>query len=268
MTTYGPCQSWTPRWICDVSCESPSVTADAVAAATEVVWALSGRQFGLCDVTLRPCRQSCATFPWPGSGLSTGGWSEWPGNGWLGVALSGGQWFNVVCGRCTAGCSCAAVSEIILPAPVKRVVQVKIDGVAMPTGSYRLDDARRLVRTDGEEWPECNDLNLADTEVGTWSVTAEYGQDVPALGEWAIGELACQLIRARNGEDCLLPANVTQLIRQGVTIQMPNAIELLRAGMTGLYTVNLFITTFNPNRLTRRSGVYRVDGDRARRVGT
>jgi hypothetical protein len=85
---------------------------------------------------------------------------------------------------------------------------------------------------------------------------------------WAVGELACQLIRARNGEECTLPANVTQLVRQGVTIQMPNMVELLRDNMTNLYLVNLFITTYNPHRLKRRSGVYSVDASGPRRVGT
>lgn len=262
MTTYGPCSAWDAKWTCDVSCESPIVTAEAVQFATEVVWALGGRQFGLCEVTLRPCRESCQTFPWPD------GWTEWARSSWLSPALIGGQWFNVVCGQCAQGCSCTTISEVLLPAPVYRVTEVRVDGDILPTGSYRLDDARKLVRIDGNEWPSCNDLNLEDTEVGTWSVTAEYGQEVPEAGKWAVGELACQLIRARNGEDCLLPANVTQLVRQGVTIQLPNVMELIKDGVSNLYLVNLFIQTYNPNRLKRRSGVYRVDGREPRRVGT
>jgi hypothetical protein len=75
-------------------------------------------------------------------------------------------------------------------------------------------------------------------------------------------------MRARSGEDCQLPDNVTQLVRQGVTIQMPNVVELLANNLTNLYLVNLFITTFNPHRLKRRSGVYSVDGPPSRRVGT
>lgn len=268
MTTYGPCANWPVTWVCDVSCESPAVTAEAVAVATELVWALSGRQFGLCEVTLRPCRQDCQVYPWPDSGLAASGWVSWPGNSWLGVELVAGQWFNVTCGRCSSGCSCTAISEILLPAPVYRIVQVKVDGDVLPTGSYRLDDARRLVRLDGEDWPRCNDLNLDDDQEGTWSVTAEYGQEVPESGSWAVGELACQLIRARNGEDCMLPPNVTQLVRQGVTITMPNVVELLRDGMTALYLVNTFIKTYNPHRLTRRSKTYSVDRIPHRRTGT
>jgi hypothetical protein len=260
VTAYGPCESWDVRWVCDVSCESPTVTGEAVALATEVVWALSGRQFGLCTVTLRPCRRDCDDVPWP-----SGGYTEWAGTSWISPSLIGGLWFNVVCGRCTTGCSCTSISEVLLPAPVHSVVEVKIDGVVV-TG-YRLDDDRRLVRLGGD-WPRCNDLNLADTEPDTWSVTARYGLEVPEGGAWAVGELACELIRARNGEDCRLPRNVTQLVRQGVTIQFPNVIELIREGLTGLYLVDQFVSTWNPSGLRRRSGTYSVDRPPHRRAGT
>jgi hypothetical protein len=151
---------------------------------------------------------------------------------------------------------------------VHRIVQVKVDGAILVTGAYRVDDNRFLVRTDGGEWPWCNDLTKDDTKVGTWSVTAEFGQSVPEGGAWAVGELACQFINALNGGDCRLPRNVTQLIRQGVTMQFPNIFELFRKRVTGLYLVDQFIMTWNPGRLTRRSRTYSVDGHPARRVNT
>lgn len=261
MAQFGPCETWPVTWICDVSCESPAVTASAAALATEIVWALSGRQFGLCEVTLRPCRRDCTDFPWPS------GTNEWAGSSWLSPALIGGQWFNVVCGRCTRGCSCSSISEILLPAPVHSIVEVKIDGVVVSGSEYRLDDNRILVLLD-DDWPRCNDLALPDTEPNTWSVTARYGVEVPEGGSWAVGELACQLIRARNGEECLLPKDVQQLVRQGVTLQFPNILELIDSGKTGLYLVDQFIATWNPNGLRRRSGVYSVDAPPHRRVGS
>lgn len=264
MTLGGPCETWPVTWICDVSCESPTVTAQAVEVATEMVWALSGRQFGLCEVTLRPCRRECTDFPWPGD---RNDWIQWAGVSWVNPSLIAGQWFNVICGRCTTGCSCTSISEVVLPAPVHSIVQVKIDGVVVSGSGYRLDDNRVLVRL-GADWPSCNDLSLADTEPGTWSVTARYGLAVPAGGSWAVGELACELIRARNGEDCRLPRNVTQLVRAGVTLQFPQVQDLLRDGMTGLYLVDQFVAAWNPNGLRRRSGVYQVDGPRHRRAGS
>lgn len=262
-TTFGPCSPWPVRWTCDISTESPEVTAQAVQVATEIVWAMSGRQFGLCEVTLRPCRRSCGDDYWNPY------FSEFiGGGGFVQPALIGGQWFNLTCGSCTSGCSCTSISEVVLPAPVHQVTEVRVDGSPLVSGAYRLDDNRLLVRTDGSEWPRCNDLNKDDDEVGTWSVTAEFGQPVPEGGAWAVGELACELITARNGNDCRLPRQVTQLARQGVTITFPSLTELFGNRQTGLYLVDLFIATWNPNRLNRRSGVYSVDGTLHRRAGT
>jgi len=262
-TEYGPCEPWPVRWTCDVSTVSPIITGQAVQFATEVIWALSGRQFGLCTVTLRPCRRECFDGAWSAA------YSQFAGSGgFVSPALIGGRWFNIICGGCGDGCSCSRVSEVVLPAPVNNIVEVKIDGAPLATGAYRLDNARLLVRTDGGEWPICNNLSLNDTEEGTWSITAEFGTHVPEGGAWAVGELACELISAIGGNDCRLPRNITQLARQGVTISFPSVVELFKERATGLYLVDLFIATWNPNRLTNRSGVYSVDGAIARRAGT
>lgn len=263
VTEFGPCAPWPVRWVCDPDQTDLTVVNQAVQFATEVVWALSGRQFGLCTVTLRPCRRDCFDPLWVSS------WSEWlPGSTWPSPALIGGRWFNLVCGGCVGDCSCSALSEVALPGPVASVVEVRLDGTPLVTGAYRLDEDRLLVRTDGGEWPRCNDLTKSDASVGTWSVTAQFGQSVPEGGAWAVGELACQLIKARNGDDCQLPRQVTQLIRQGVTLRFDNVLDLLREGLTGLYLVDLFVRSVNPRRLARRSQTYRVDRSPPRRTNT
>jgi hypothetical protein len=252
-------------WPCDVSCESPTTTGSAARFATEVVWGLSGRQFGLCTVKLRPCRRECDDFF---SGFPQFG-DAFPGDGqFVTPALIGGQWFNLTCGGCTGGCSCTELSEVVLPAPVYRIVEVRVDGAPLVTGAYHVDDNRLLIRTDGLQWPTCNNLNLPDTEVGTWSVTAEFGIPVPEGGAWAVGELACEFMRALRGDDCRLPQGVTQLVRQNVTISFPQITELLKDRVTGMYLVDMFLATWNPNKLTARSAVYSVDGALARRSNT
>ena len=151
--------------------------------------------------------------------------------------------------------------------PVNTITQVKVDGSPLVTGGYRVDDNRRLVRLGGT-WPRCNDLNKDDTQIGTWSVTATYGEDVPEGGKWAVGELACELIRAFKGEECRLPRTVTSLARQGVSIQFPDVASLFEKGRTGLYLVDLFISAWNPHNATRRARTFNVDQSSARRVGT
>lgn len=249
--SFGPCSAWSPHWICDVSAESPTATGRAAMMATEVLWALSGRRFGTCEVTLRPCRRECYDTPWwstfgpPWSSTSYVGFAEYP-------------WFQMSCGGCQGSCSCAEVSEVILPNPVSSVTQVKIDGVPV-TGIYRMDNNRLLVRTDGQRWPRCNDLSKNDSQPGTWSVTALYGEEVPTSGQLAVGELACEIIKATNGLDCRLPPGVKELARQGVTISIPDFGDLIKDGRTGLYLVDMFLFSVNPSQLATRSRTYSPD---------
>jgi hypothetical protein len=264
---FGPCSSWDPIWICDVSAKSPTATGRAVAAATSIVWTLSGRQFGTCTTTLRPCRRTCYDdgwwnrygMPWS-AGYAGSGWAY--GGGYYGL------WFDLSCGSCSGGCSCSEVSEVVLPSPVSSIVRVMMDGTPMATGAYRVDNNRFLVRTDGQRWPRCNNLSLNDTQPGTWSVTAAYGQDVPVAGQFAVGEMACEILKAMDGEDCRLPAGIQALTRQGVSISYPDIGSLFRKGRTGLYLVDAFITTVNPSGLASRSRVYSVDRLISRRAGT
>lgn len=260
-TEYGPCLDWPVVWTCDVSTEQAAVTGTAVAAATEILWGLSGRQFGTCDVKIRPCRRDCANAPW--------GWNElMPGSSWLQPVLYQGNWYNVVCGGCsTSDCSCSSISEVILPATATEIVEVKVDGIELLPGEYRLDNNRLLVRI-GDMWPWCNDLSEDDDEVGTWSVTARFGRTVPEGGALAVGELACEILKAIGGEDCRLPRQVTQLARQGVTISFPDVTALFAKGRTGLFLSDLFIATWNPNGLRAPSRVYSIDRAPARRTDT
>src|SRR5690606_39649442 len=134
----------------------------------------------------------------------------------------------LTCGSCS-DCACGTVSEALLPAPVHSIVEVKVDGTPLVTGAYRVDNNRLLVRTDGGRWPRCNDLTRADSEPGTWSVTARVGEEPPEGAALAMGELACEIAQAADGQDCRLPAGVQQLVRQGVTISYPDVGELFRS---------------------------------------
>lgn len=256
-----PCADWPVFYTCDVSTVDPVLLALTVTSATQILWALSGRRFGFCEVTSRPCRDDCYDYPFYTSLMPWSGSYPQP-------ALIGGSWFNLTCGSCSRSCTCGTLSEVLLPSPVLQVVRVMIDGTIVPTGSYRLDDNRRLVRTDGGMWPICNDLARDDTEPGTWSITALYGEPIPEMAKLAMGELVCELIRGATGGDCRLPPGVTQLARQGVTISYPDVGTLWKQGRTGLFLVDAFLSAFNPAGLTRRSRTYSVDRPPFRRAGT
>lgn len=259
---FGPCEDWPVYWTCDVSAHSPALTGYAVSMATRVLWSLSGRRFGTCTTTLRPCRRECYdNWPW--------GWTEWD-RSVLGSSVWSDYrfWFPLGCGSCMAGCSCTSVSEALLPNPVNRIVEVKVDGTPLVTGAYRVDNNRLLVRTDGLKWPYCNDLSKTDTQPGTWSVTAAYGEDVPESARLAMGELACEIVKAGRGLDCKLPSGIRSIVRQGVQIEYAAANELLERGRTGLYLTDLFLQAENPDGLKSRARVYSVDRPTVRRTGT
>lgn len=260
MADFGPCEDWPVYWVCDQSTYSPELTGYAAGAATRILWALSGRRFGLCTATLRPCAEDCA-----------GHWLAYPSWEWqVGYAMPPWDFYRLpyCSGGCAGSCSCTVLSEVRLPSPVDSVTAVKVDGATLPSSSYRLDNNRLLVRTDGQRWPRCNDLNKADTQAGTWSVTAKFGEDVPDSGRLAMGELTCEIAKAASGVDCRLPPGVTQLVRQGVTIQYPDVGQLLKDGRTGLYLVDLFIASENPKGLRQRGRVYDVDRIAPRRAGS
>lgn len=263
-----PCNPWPVFWTCDISAYSPAQTGVAVSAASHFLWALSGRRFGTCSVTLRPCRKQCYGGDWPGNSYAWP-WSAY-GSPVAGYGWDGGFFFPMGCGSCSyENCSCGYVPEVLLPSPVADVTAVKVDGAVLASSAYRLDNNRILVRVDGQDWPQCNDLTKDDTQVGTWSVTADYGLAVPSSAQPAMGQMACEILKGITGaNDCGLPTTVTHLLRQGVDVTFPDINALLTEGRTGLYLVDTFLAAVNPYKLQERARVYNVDAPPTRRTGT
>lgn len=263
MTTFnaGPCEPWDPIWTCQLPTGAESVSGSAVQTATETLWRKTGQRFGTCTEVLRPCASDCFDNQLP--------------NGVLPFSLRyprpynyRGMWFNLGCGGCPGTCSCTVVHEAVLPAPVASIEQVKVDGVILNPSEYRVDDQRLLVRL-GERWPQCNDLNKADTEVGTWSVSATFGETVPEGGRLAVGELATEIIKAMLcDETCALPVGVQTIVRQGVTQTFFDPDRIFGQDRLGLYFSDLFIRTWNPANINRPARAFDVGGRTFRRVGT
>jgi len=261
----GPCD--TLPYILSADCAlSPAVSGAAIASASEIIWNLSGQRFGLCTQVLRPCRRECQGMPWP---ASSNQWpSIWPGQTYPLPFWWNGQWLNLTCGSCASDCSCDTVEEVTLPGGVYQVLQVLIDGTELSSSAYRLDDNRLVVRTDGGTWPLCNNLSKNDTEVGTWSITAQWGEPLPEVGKLAVGELACEFGKYLSGQDCNLPQAVTSLSRQGVSLSFGDPEQALDAGRLGLQFTDMFLSAYNPGKLRARSQVYSIDGPNPRRAGS
>ncbi len=257
----GPCEPWTPIWCGEIPISGAAISGNMLMAATEILWAKSGRQFDSCTQTLRPCSKDCWGGTWPFFDR----WNEL-GRSWPYPYNYAGQWFNLGCGGCPGTCSCTVIYEAKMPAQITSIVEILIDGSPLVSGSYKVYDNQMLIRTDGSPWPMCNDLNKDNTEVGTWSVEAVLGTDVPKTGQLAVGELALELINACVDADaCSLPKPVQQLVRQGVSLTFLDPNEIFADGRVGLYFSDLFISTFNPGGIAARAQAIDVDGQGARR---
>jgi hypothetical protein len=264
--TFGPCTPWTPTWPsgeCNalLLTGAEAVTGVAVEAASEILYHLTAQRFGTCEVTIRPCRRSCFDI-FPGQGWWE--WGSYPRPYWY-----AGVWYNLGCGVCGDNCSCVGLDETVLPGPVNNIVSVKVDGVTLTNNvNYRLDDYRKLVRIDGVLWPFCQDLTLPDTDPNTWSVTAEFGEPVPAMGSLAVGELAAEIVKYLLCTECQLPQGVVDISRQGMSMTIANISDLFNTGFIQLRMCDLFIKIANPNHLKARAAVYDLDSPQFRAVGT
>lgn len=259
----GPCSPWEAIFPADVSsfpATGASGVESAVAVATEVLWSLSGRQFGTCDVVVRPCRTQDAIYgPLPQIGH---GYTPY-------LDRSGAFWHNI-CGHPRNGCGCGPMEQIDLAPmiPAIAVSGVTIDGAPVDPAAYEIQARRYLVRLDGGRWPSCQDLTADLTEEGSFGLTLRFGNEVPLAGRRAVGELAHELLKASNpgtGE-CRLPSRISSVTRQGVTMTMLDPMAFLDGGKTGLYLVDLWLGSVNPNRLASRPSAWSPDRPPPHRV--
>ncbi|MDG4796952.1 hypothetical protein [Micromonospora sp. WMMD1082] len=221
--------------------------------AREVLWSLSGRRFGLCSLTVRPCRRG--TYD---------GWLR--REPWL--TLPYGSLAVTWCGCVGFGsCECVpAAAEVSLNGPVYDVIQAMVDGEVLSPEAYVVQDRRWLVRVDGGSWPWTQDLTLGDDQPGAWAVTYRRGVQVPVGGQVAAGQYACEVAKALTGDStCRLPRRVQSVVRQGVQATFVDPSQLVKDGMTGLPEVDQWLRVVNPHRLPRDSVVWSPDLDRGRR---
>jgi hypothetical protein len=218
--------------------------------ASEILWAATGRQYGLCEVTVKPCLKS--EFLCEPASLSVG----FP---WIPV-FQNGVWTNKAC-VCDTGCVCETVSSVPLPYPVNAIVTVTVDGVEVLDENFRVDDFRYLVRTDGEAWPKCQE---------DWEVKLTYGREPTPLIKMATAALACELMKSCvPGATCALPKRMQSMTRQGVTVGFIDPMEFMSFGMTGIYIVDLAIKKANPKGLLKQASVYSPDySNKWKRAGT
>lgn len=225
----------------------------SIDSATELLYALSGRQFpGQISAIVRPTsRPFTFNDVMYNRFIAAGGGFGWQATWRWGVCTGG------------YGCSgCCGPTRIGLGrSPVISVEAVQIDGDEVDPSEYRVDDNKWLVRqTCCDGWPTCQDLSCPLGDPCTFGVQFTFGQDPPQSGIDAALILAAEFYRsATPGLSCQLPQRVTSISRQGVSFAILDPQTFLDAGRTGIYQVDMFIKAYNPNGQIRRPMVYSPD---------
>jgi hypothetical protein len=229
-----PLCSWPVDRSCLPAVDAPIDIAKQTYAeelAIHTLWSLSGRQFGVCPVIMRPCQEFTP------------------------VLMNGISWRYVGCG-CAGLCDWRAPSVVHLISagfPIQAVTEVKIGAAVLDASQYTLE-GDLLYRAGNAAWPSQN-LALPLGQDGTWSVTYTRGNPVPAGVGVLVGLLTKEYISACSGGRCKLPRRVRSVSRQGVTMDMVDPTDIYATGKTGLPEIDLWLSAVNPHRLTAPSKV-------------
>lgn len=230
-------------WPVDTSCCSdwagyaPAVQDRAMALAASAMRMLTAYRVGGCPVTVRPCKINPCDCRYDWYWYSGYGGTTTP-------MLYGGSWYNCGCGCAWDSCSCSKLEYVEIPPPVGNVTKVLLDGVTLDPATYRVDDGNRLIGLRGTQWPICQDMESALTEVNTFGVTYLNALPVDGLGSYAAGILACEFAKACSGGKCRLPTGVTSVVRQGVSYTI--AAGAFADGLTGIQEVDTWVALYNP----------------------
>jgi hypothetical protein len=222
---------------------------DAAKAASNLLWSLSGRKYS--GVTTVTERYICASRTYR-YGVAKSTYS---------AELIGGKIFNIPSATfdyfedmTTDGLSPAARLRL-RARPVINVQAIRNrSGQIIDPSLYYLVDHSTIQSVRGAPWTPC------DVEV-----TYSYGVEPPVFGKQAARILAIEFVKLWSGEDCALPQRVTSVSRQGVSYTILDSQDFIDDLRTGIYSIDLFLKSVNPDRARARARVFSPDVARARR---
>lgn len=128
-------------------------------------------------------------------------------------------------------------------------------GKIISPSKYYLSEHSTIIATPGANWSPSN-----------VEVTYTYGTPPPTAGKAAARILAIELVKMYEGDDtCALPQRVTSVSRQGVSYTLLDSQDFIDELRTGIYAIDLFLKTSNPDRARARARVFSPDVPKARR---
>jgi hypothetical protein len=142
----------------------------------------------------------------------------------------------------------------------RKVVKVHtlrdLDGNIIEPNKYYLSDHSTILGVPGAGW--------SPSQV---EVTYTYGTPPPTAGRAAARVLATELVKLYEDDDtCALPQRVTSISRQGVSYTVLDNQDFIDELKTGVYAIDLFLKTVNPDKARARARVFSPDQPRARRI--
>lgn len=225
---------------------------DAVKTASYILWGLSGRKYsGTTTITER---YVSAYDPYLRVGGTSLNYLPTLINGSVENILTGG--YDRASGYDYQGDGTSSNSRVRLRG--RKVVKVhtvrRLDGTIVDPSTYYLADHSILTGTPQAGWFPSN-----------VEVTYTYGTPAPTAGRAAARILATELVKMYEGDDtCALPQRVTSIARQGVSYTLLDSQDFLDELRTGIYAIDLFLKTANPDKARARARVFSPDVPRAR----
>jgi len=213
----------------------PYMVERAEMFAGQTLRMLTLNRVGGMPITVMPCARTCAS-----PRFSTTMFFH-P------VLLESGAYANCFCG---SGCRCSSAPSVLLTGPVGRIDEVQVKGEILPNTAYHVEDGNKLVRLDGKGWPACAGPDF--------TVTYLNGHEVDDLGQYIGGLLALEYLNAMtSSKKCRLPANVTTVTRQGISMELSTG--MFPDGTTGIKEVDAYLMQWNPYGMRTRPQVYSPD---------
>lgn len=221
------------RYNSEIKDIDPVIVQDAIYAATQSLYQLSGKKYRGIQVYNELYTPTCL----PSFNTS---------------------WSNGAPARQDArrqGCGCSRDGIFLRRRPVQHVYQVSYDasGDIIPRTSYAVDNMNRLTGS----YSKHSDIRI----------TYAAGVGPTQLAKTACIALAGEIALYHAGSDsCRLPKNVSSITREGISFTITDKQEFLDRGLVGIYEVDLFLRSVNPDKARSRARVLTADQSRGRQT--
>lgn len=134
--------------------------------------------------------------------------------------------------------------------PIQSVTNVVEGNRILAAEEYWIGNKRFLRKLSGQPWELRSGI----------AVEYVHGTPVPEAAKLAAKALANQMVLLETDPDaCMLPDRVTSVSRQGVSFTILDPQAFLKEGRTGIYDIDLFIKTVNPDNARKRAKIFSPD---------